>query len=58
MDSVVREWRTGDGAAIAGICGDPEVCAWAAIPWERDLEALDAWVARQREAHGGLLDRP
>ncbi len=53
MDSVVREWRAGDGAAIAGICGDPEVCAWAAIPWERDLEALNAWVARQGEIHAG-----
>ena len=53
MHSVVREWREGDAAAIAGICGDPEVCAWDAIPWEPDAGALGAWVAQQREVHGG-----
>ena len=53
MHSVVRAWRDEDAAAIAGICGDPEVCAWAEIPWEPDVAALGAWVARQREAHGG-----
>jgi RimJ/RimL family protein N-acetyltransferase len=39
--------RLSDASAIASICGDPEVCAWDAIPWTRDEEALGAWIAFQ-----------
>ncbi|MEP6953626.1 MAG: GNAT family N-acetyltransferase [Solirubrobacteraceae bacterium] len=44
----LRAWEPADAAAIATICGDPEVCAWDYLPWEHDLTVLAAWVERQR----------
>jgi RimJ/RimL family protein N-acetyltransferase len=47
-DVVLRAWEPADAAAIASICGDPEVCAWDHLPWAEDRGALTAWVERQR----------
>jgi len=46
--AVLRAWEPADAAAIATICGDPEVCAWDHLPWEHDPAAVAAWVERQR----------
>ena len=45
---VLRAWEPADAAAIASICGDPEVCAWDHLPWEHDPAVVAAWVERQR----------
>lgn len=47
----LRAWEPADAEAIAPICGDPEVCPWDSLPWERDLAALSAWVERQRSVN-------
>ena len=49
--AVLRAWQPADAAAIASICGEPEVCAWDELPWEHDPVAVAAWVERQRSVN-------
>jgi ribosomal-protein-alanine N-acetyltransferase len=49
--AVLRAWEAADAAAIASICGDPDVCPWDDLPWEHDPAEVAAWVQRQREVN-------
>jgi ribosomal-protein-alanine N-acetyltransferase len=43
----LRPWRAADAPALAGVCGDPDVCRFSTVPWVYTLAAAIAWVDRQ-----------
>jgi len=54
---VLRDWRESDAAALAPVCGDPEVCRFTSVPWTYTLSAARTWVQglqNCRSVGGGL----
>jgi RimJ/RimL family protein N-acetyltransferase len=45
---VLRDWRDEDASALAPVCGEWDVCAFASVPWTYSEREALAWIERQR----------
>jgi RimJ/RimL family protein N-acetyltransferase len=45
---ILRDWRDEDAPALAPVCGEWDVCAFASVPWTYSHGEALAWIERQR----------